>query len=81
MNSYITIETDYLHSSRTIETVVVSNSKSNKVYYVYNYEGYSFRVFETILSLAKFIQEKNECTFHFGTEIELDNFFSTVLLK
>lgn len=81
MNSFKIIDTDYLRSSRTIETVLVSNSNFNQVFYVYNYEGYSFRVFETILSLVNFFQENIESDFHFDTDAELDNFFSKVSLK
>lgn len=81
MNSFKIIDTDYLRSSRTIETVLVLNSNFNQVFYVYNYEGYSFRVFETILSLVNFFQENIESDLHFDTDAELDNFFSKVSLK
>ncbi len=81
MNTFNVIDTDYLRSSRTVETILVSNSKTSQVFYVYNYEGYSFRVFETILSLVSFFQERKESHFHFDTETELDNFFYKVVLR
>ncbi len=81
MNSFKVIDTDYLRSSQTIETILVSNSSSKQVFFVYNYEGYSFRVFETILSLINFFQGKNESNIHFDTETELDNFFAKVVIR
>jgi len=81
MNSFKIIDTDYLRSSRTIETVLVSNTKTSQAFYVYNYEGYSYRVFETILSLIIFFQENSESDFHFENESELDTFFSKVKLN
>lgn len=81
MNSFKIIDTDYLRSSRTVETILVSNYESKKVFYVYNYEGYSFRVFKTILALVNFFQNENESDLHFETESDLDNFFSKVALS
>ena len=80
MNSFINIHTDYIRPARTIETVLVSNSKTNKLFYVYNYEGYSFRVFDTVLSLVIFFEENIESDLHYCTESELDEFFSKVEL-
>jgi hypothetical protein len=78
MNSFETIKTDYIKPSRTIETVLVSNFKSKQLFYVYNYEGYSFRVFETVPSLINFFEENIESNFHFDSENKLDDFLSKV---
>jgi mRNA-degrading endonuclease HigB of HigAB toxin-antitoxin module len=80
MNTFEVIDTDYIRSSRSIEAVLVSNSKLNQVFYVFNYEGYSYRVFGSILSLINFFQCDSESDFHFDTESELDDFFSKVEL-
>lgn len=48
MNSYTAIDVSYLRSDRTIETVLVTNAVTEKVFFVYNYEGYSFRVCENL---------------------------------
>jgi hypothetical protein len=81
MNSFLSIHTDYVRPSRTIDTVLVSNSKTKKLFYVYNYEGYSLRVFETVLSLIKFFEGYVESDLDFDSESELDNFFSQVELR
>lgn len=81
MNTFTTVDTDYIRSSRTIESVLVSNPKSDKMFYVYNYEGYSFRVFDSILNLIQFFQNQIESTLHFQNEKELDSFFSHVVLN
>jgi hypothetical protein len=74
MNTYQTVNTDYLRPSRTLETIVVSRSCKSKVLYLYNYEGYSFRLFENLLDFVKFFQNKVESDYHFNSENELDNF-------
>ena len=81
MNKVRTINTDYLLSSRTIETVLVSNSNAEKVFFVYNYEGYSFRLFNSHLNLINFFQNNEvESDFHFDTEMELDLFLLNFVL-
>ena len=54
MNYIKTLNTDYLRASRTIETVLVKSRKDETVVYVYNYEGYSFRVFNSTIKLINF---------------------------
>ncbi len=78
MNSIKTINIEYLKPSRTIETVIVSNKSLSRIYFIYNYDGNSFRVFENHLTLIKFFMNKTESSFHFNTEIELDDFLSEV---
>ncbi len=76
MNTIQIIGTEYLRPSRTIETIMVSKDHLSKVLFVYNYEGYSFRVFENIIDMMFFFQDKIESQFHFDTEFELDCFLS-----
>ncbi len=78
MNNFTTIDIDYVRGSRTIETTMVTSKNLSKVYFIYNYEGISFRVFENHLSLINFFQGNAESDFHFSTETELDNFLETV---
>lgn len=80
MNSFLNIDIAYIRASRTIETVLVSNTETKKMFYVYNYEGYSFRIFDTILSLIRFFETNVESNWHFETENQLDEFFSTIEL-
>lgn len=78
MNTFHTINTSYITSSRTIETVLVSNEKLTQVFFIYNYEGKSFRLFSDHLDLINFFQDAAESEAHFNTEIELDNFLAEV---
>lgn len=78
MNEFEAIDVDYLRPSRTIETVLVTNKNIKKVFFVYNYEGYSFRVFENHLDLINFFQESAESDYHFDTEEELDHFLRSI---
>ena len=81
MNTIKVLATKYLRPSRTIETVLVSNSQKEKIYFIYNYEGYSFRVFETHLKLLNFFQDKIESDYYFESEKDLDNFLSERILS
>ena len=76
MNAIQTLNTEYLRPSRTIETILVSKENLSKVFFVYNYEGNSFRLFENHIGLIHFFQDKSESDFHFSTEQELDFFLS-----
>jgi hypothetical protein len=80
MNFIKTLNTDFIRPSRTIETVLVSNPKLEKIFYVYNYEGYSFRLFNSLLCLINFF-EANDCVSyrHFESEDELDIFLANYI--
>lgn len=78
MNAFECINVKYLHPSRTIETILVSNKFTSIIFYVYNYEGVSFRVFKSYSNLMNFFQDKKEEDYHFSTENELDKFLSEV---
>lgn len=68
------IHTEYLTPSRTIETIEVGVKDRLKTVYVYNYEGYSFRLFTTEDSLKDFFSIGKEPDIHFSEEEELDDF-------
>ena len=79
MNSLQTLQTIYyLRASRTIETILVSNKIKSKRFYIYNYEGYSFRVFETKKGVSDFFNLNIESRFHFDNENSLDNYLSNM---
>ena len=57
MNNVEIIEVNYLRPNRTVETILLtdlSDSSRQKVVYVYNYEGYHYRVFDNLIELTKF---------------------------
>jgi hypothetical protein len=80
MNHFRSLNTEYLRPSRTLETVIVSKENVSRIFFIYNYEGTSFRVFDNILNLINFFQNIAECDFHFTTEKELDHFLAEVEL-
>ena len=73
MNTIQTIATEYLRASRTIETVLVTNTTTNKLYYVYNYEGWFYRVFNNLVDLINFFDDAFEPAIWFEEFAELDN--------
>lgn len=78
MNTLKTINTEYLRPSRTIETVLVTRNNSSKVFFIYNYEGNSYRVFDSHMSLINFFQDKFESDLHFSSDNSLTQFLSKV---
>ena len=80
MNVFLYCHTEYLRPSRTIETVYMSDGSNINAFYIYNYEGYSFRVFEHLVSLISFFESGVADDYHFDTEEELDCFLERVSL-
>ena len=78
MNSLQTLRTIYLRASRTIETILVSNKIHSKHFYLYNYEGYSYRIFETKKEVLDFFNLNIESKLHFHSEQSLDNYLSNL---
>lgn len=75
MNNISTLHTEYLRASRTIDIVLVSKGSLSKICYVYNYEGYSFRLFSAFMNMLDFFKDENtESDFYFNSEEELDEF-------
>ncbi len=80
MNNIKIKNTEYLRPSRTIEAILVSNKDLSKIFYVYNYEGVSYRVFNHYRTVINFSQEKSESDCHFDNEDDLDNFLLRIKL-
>ena len=87
MNTLYNIETHYVPNSRTIETILLSCQKANsverieRIFYVYNYEGYSFTFFSSVVSLMDFFNGEGGNYIHFEKEEELDAFLSEIDLE
>ena len=73
MNTIQTISTEYLRASRTIETVLVTNTTTNKLFYIYNYEGWFYRVFNNLIDLNNFFDDAFELAIWLEEFAELDN--------
>jgi len=80
MNTFRAINTDYLKPWITIETVLVSRNDATRIFFLYNHEGTSYRVFQSTLSLFGFLLNKNDCQLHFDSDEEVDRFFATVII-
>lgn len=77
MNTFTTIETSYITPSRTIETILLQNTNSNRVIYLYNYEGLHFRIFNTTIELVDFFTNQTEAGISFEDEQALDQYLAT----
>jgi len=78
MNTFKTIDTDYLRSDRSIETILIKNGQNEKVVWVYNFEGVFFRVFANFSELLNFFSNSSESKIYFENENELDQYFSKI---
>ncbi len=47
MNIITQISGNYLRVDRSVEEIVVSNNRSQKTFFVYNFEGVHYRIFES----------------------------------
>lgn len=74
MNSLKLIDVVYIKQDKTIETILVSNSDKENIIFLYNYQGWFFRVFKSVLDLMLFFDEQFESKVCFDNEIELDNY-------
>ena len=81
MNTFQAINVEYLRPSRTIETILLENENYKKVLYVYNYEGWHFRVFNTMLDVIHFYDDKFEPEVEFEDENELDRYLANYDLE
>jgi hypothetical protein len=81
MNKLISISTEYLSSSRSIETLNLVLFEENKQVYVYNFEGKHFRVFESLVEMIQFFEVGNEPLASFDSEADLDEYLEQLPLK
>ncbi|MEO6830699.1 MAG: hypothetical protein ABI378_00640 [Chitinophagaceae bacterium] len=60
MNTIDAVQVDYLgRASRTLETILLTNEKKQqKIVYMYNYEGWHFRIFENVSELSNFLNDQ-----------------------
>ena len=70
---------DYITPNKTIETVSFKNT--DKLLYIYNYQGTHFRVFTELLLLIRFFQYGEEPKYAFASDEELDEFISSYRLS
>ena len=81
MNTFHAIDVSYIRPSRTIETILLKNATLEKMLYVYNFEGWYFRVFDSIGNLLGFFDGKFEPQNSFECEEELNNYLGNIDLK
>lgn len=74
MNTIDQLEVKYLLPSRTIEKIEISIDFKKSICFVYNYEGYHFRLFESKKELNLFFKFGREPKFSFESEEKLDDF-------
>ncbi|MEI7504984.1 MAG: hypothetical protein WCJ61_17050 [Paludibacter sp.] len=78
MNTFHAIDVSYIRPSRTIETIFLKNSTLERILYVYNFEGWHFRVFDSIGDILSFFDDKFEPTICFENDKELDDYLGSI---
>ncbi len=72
---------EYVRPNITIEVISVINNCTEKVYYVYNYKGTSFRLFSSKKHLKGFFDNLLFEDHHFEKEEELDLYLNQLNLS
>ena len=75
MNKLLENRVLYLRPSRTIEIVKLSMNKQSSILYIYNYEGYHFRVFKSKKNIKNFFMNNNyEIIYETNDNQDLDDY-------
>ncbi len=77
MNKIISNEVFYIRPDKTIETLILNNTKTDKLFFIFNNQGLYFNVFHNIIELLKYLNNKISISEYFEDEDELDYFLST----
>jgi hypothetical protein len=72
MNKIIQMGCEYLSPNRTVETISITNKRKNKMLYVYNFQGNSFRLFKNKGQLNNFFRGNKSKYKNFDNEDKLD---------
>ncbi len=80
MNHFQTIDVSYMRPSRTIETILLKNNSKERILYVYNFEGWHFRMFNNIKDIISFFDDEFEPEISFESEEKLDNYLGNLNL-
>jgi hypothetical protein len=59
---------------------MVKNENAEQIFFVYNDQGKSFRIFENVLDLINYLEGEFEPKLSFDQEEELDEYLETVEL-
>lgn len=78
MNKILSLNTEYLTPTRSIEILTLINQNESKLVYIYNFEGIHFRVFDSLLKLLAFFEKGIEPEYFFTYEAELDSFLEEI---
>jgi hypothetical protein len=81
MNTFQAVSVSYILPSKTLETILLKDGIKERVLYVYNFEGWHFRVFKSLLEIIDFFDEKFESVLSFESDDELDEFLLNLDLK
>jgi hypothetical protein len=76
------VDTNYIRPCIMVETIVLNRDEHqgiSKAVFVYNYENYHYRLFQSVLDLANFLNDHNCCEIveEFENEDQLVNFLSS----
>ncbi|WP_020404563.1 hypothetical protein [Gracilimonas tropica] len=75
MNKVKQIGYSYIRSDISVETVQLTMDDKRKTFWVYNYQGISYRLFKSKKELNKFLKGQSSTHFSFDSEKELDTHF------
>lgn len=74
MNDIWTVKTIYIRASRTLEFTIVTNDLGTRMFYIYNYEGLHYRLFNSKIEVRKFFSCEDAEFWEFSDEEILDSY-------
>ncbi len=74
MNEIWAVKTIYVRSSRTLEFITVTNGQGTRIFYLYNYECFHYRLFDSKIEVRKFFNCEDAQFLEFSDEDVLDSY-------
>lgn len=75
------IKVDYITPTRSVEIIKVSNNLNSKIFFIYNFEGNYFRLFENTIDLISFFENQTDNYVDFKNDEDLDKYLINLVLS
>jgi hypothetical protein len=78
MRNLVSITTEYIRSSRSIDVIQLVGPNSTQQIYVYNFEGLQYHYFDSLIRLIRFFEMDLEANASFDSGAELDDYLEKI---
>ena len=78
MRKLVSITTEYIRPSRSIDVLYLEGAEGITPIYIYNHEGLQYHYFHSLLRLIQYFESGLEAHATFTSEVDLDDFLERV---